>query len=77
MEIKKVNLKDTFTKFSDYWNPRIIGELNGQQVKLAKFSGEFIWHTHDNEDGPISDATLNWTSDLHGALGSGDFLGRA
>jgi len=32
MEIKKVNLKDTFAKFNDYWNPRIIGELNGQQI---------------------------------------------
>ncbi len=36
--------------FHDHWNPRIIGELNGQHVKLAKFQGEFIWHKHDHED---------------------------
>lgn len=36
--------------FNDHWNPRIIGELNGQAVKLAKLKGEFVWHKHDNED---------------------------
>ena len=36
--------------FSDHWNPRIVGELNGQQVKLAKLKGEFIWHSHAEED---------------------------
>ena len=34
----------------DYWNPRIVGELNGQQVKLVKLKGEFVWHHHENED---------------------------
>ena len=48
--MKKVNLKEKLAKFSDYWNPRIIGELNGQQVKLAKFKGAFVWHKHENED---------------------------
>jgi len=48
--MKKVNVKEKFEKFSDHWNPRIVGELNGQQVKLAKLKGEFIWHTHDDED---------------------------
>lgn len=48
--MKKVNLKEKLAKFSDYWNPRIVGELNGQQVKLAKFKGVFVWHRHDNED---------------------------
>ncbi len=46
----KVNLAQKLTLFSDYWNPKIVGELNGQQVKLAKFKGEFVWHKHDNED---------------------------
>ena len=46
----KVNLADNFALFADYWHPRIVGELNGQQVKLVKFQGEFIWHTHDAED---------------------------
>ena len=50
MEIKKVNLQEVFSKFGDYWNPRIIGELNGQQVKAAKLKGEFVFHHHDNED---------------------------
>ena len=50
MEISKVNLKDKFAMFSDHWNPRIIGELNGQQVKAAKLKGEFVFHHHDDED---------------------------
>ncbi|MEO7047969.1 MAG: cupin domain-containing protein, partial [Ferruginibacter sp.] len=45
-----VNLADKFASFSDYYNPRIIGELNGQHVKAAKLKGEFVWHKHDNED---------------------------
>ena len=48
--INKMNLTDKFSQFDDYWNPRIAGQLNGQQVKLAKFKGDFIWHKHDNED---------------------------
>jgi mannose-6-phosphate isomerase-like protein (cupin superfamily) len=46
----KVNLKDKFALFDDQWSPRIVGELNGQQVKLVKFVGEFVWHKHDHED---------------------------
>ena len=46
----KINLKQKLELFSDYWNPRIIGELNGQHVKLAKFQGEFVWHHHEKED---------------------------
>jgi mannose-6-phosphate isomerase-like protein (cupin superfamily) len=46
----KVNLADKFALFADYWHPRIVGELNGQQVKLVKFRGEFIWHKHAAED---------------------------
>ena len=49
-EMKKINLPEKFNLISDYWNPRIAGELNGQQVKLVKFKGEFIWHKHDHED---------------------------
>ena len=50
MKNEKVNISEKFEKFSDHWNPRIVGELNGQQVKLARWKGEFIWHSHDNED---------------------------
>jgi mannose-6-phosphate isomerase-like protein (cupin superfamily) len=46
----KVNISEKLSTFNDYWNPRIIGELNGQHVKIAKFKGEFVWHKHDNED---------------------------
>jgi len=48
--MEKVNLAEKLATFSDHFNPRIAGELNGQQVKLVKFKGEFIWHHHDNED---------------------------
>ena len=48
--MQKVNLEQKLASFSDYWSPRIVGELNGQQVKLVKFQGEFVWHHHDLED---------------------------
>lgn len=50
MGIKTVNLEDKFGTFNDHWNPKIVGELNGQQVKLAKLKGEFVMHQHENED---------------------------
>jgi len=46
----KVNLAEKLSYFHDHWSPKVVGELNGQQVKLAKFRGEFVWHHHDNED---------------------------
>lgn len=46
----KINLAEKFTRFEDTWSPKIVGELNGQQVKLVKLHGEFIWHKHDVED---------------------------
>lgn len=48
--MEKVNLAEKLSGFSDYFNPRIAGELNGQHVKLVKFKGEFVWHHHDKED---------------------------
>ncbi len=48
--MEKVNLSEKLSQFTDYFNPRIAGELNGQHIKLVKFKGEFIWHHHDNED---------------------------
>ncbi|MEP7321529.1 MAG: cupin domain-containing protein [Saprospiraceae bacterium] len=50
MSIEKVNINSKLSLFSDYFNPRIVGELNGQHVKLVKFQGEFVWHKHDHED---------------------------
>jgi len=46
--MQKVNLNEKLSQFSDYWNPRIVGELNGQHVKLAKIKGEFVWHSHED-----------------------------
>lgn len=48
--MKKINISQKLAQFKDHWNPRIIGELNKQHVKLAKIKGEFIWHKHDDED---------------------------
>ena len=48
--MEKINLDQKLSLFSDHWNPRIVGELNGQHVKLAKLKGEFVWHHHDHED---------------------------
>lgn len=47
---QKVNLAEKLSRFSDFWSPRIVGELNGQHVKLVKLKGEFVWHHHDAED---------------------------
>jgi len=48
--IEKLNIADKFARFSEHWDPKIVGELNGQYVKLVKFSGPFTWHHHDIED---------------------------
>jgi|SRR6516162_4646716 mannose-6-phosphate isomerase-like protein (cupin superfamily) len=48
--MEKVNLHEKLALFSDLWSPKIVGELNAQQVKLVKFVGPFLWHHHDNED---------------------------
>ena len=46
----KVNLAEKLASFSEQWKPKIVGELNGQMVKLVRFQGEFVWHKHDHED---------------------------
>lgn len=46
----KINLTEKLSLFDDYWHPRIVAELNGQHVKLAKLKGEFEWHHHERED---------------------------
>lgn len=48
--MKKVNLNQKFKLFNEIWTPKIVGELNGQYVKLAKIKGEIVWHNHDKED---------------------------
>jgi len=46
----KINLSEKLAQFSDHWSPKIVGDLNGQHVKLVKFQGEFVWHHHADED---------------------------
>ena len=48
--MQKVNIAEKFSLFTDYCNPRIIVELNGQHVKAVKLKGEFVWHSHEHED---------------------------
>ncbi len=50
MDIRKVNINEKFKLFDAHWTPKLVGELNGQYVKLAKVKGEFVWHSHANED---------------------------
>ena len=50
MDIGKVNLVEALSKITEHWDPHILGELNGQHIKLAKLKGEFVWHHHENED---------------------------
>jgi mannose-6-phosphate isomerase-like protein (cupin superfamily) len=45
-----INLAEKLSRFSDQWSPHVLGELNGQEVKVAKLQGEFVWHHHENED---------------------------
>ena len=46
----KANLAEKLSKIDEHWSPRVVAELNGQHVKLAKLKGEFVWHQHDEED---------------------------
>jgi len=48
--MQRGNLAEKFAAFSEHWRPKVVGELNGQEVKLAKFRGAFVWHKHAAED---------------------------
>jgi len=48
--MQKINLSEKLSKFTAHWSPKIVAELNGQHVKLVKFRGEFVWHSHEHED---------------------------
>ena len=48
--MEKVNLAEKLALFGQHWSPKVVGELNGQHVKLVKFQGGFVWHKHDHED---------------------------
>jgi mannose-6-phosphate isomerase-like protein (cupin superfamily) len=48
--VEKVNIQEKLSRFHEQWSPKIVGELNGQLIKLVKFQGEFLWHHHEHED---------------------------
>ena len=48
--MEKINLHQKYELFKEQWSPKIVAELNGQQVKIAKVEGDFVWHAHENED---------------------------
>lgn len=58
--MKKTNITEKFSLFSEHWRPKVVASLNGQEVKLVKFQGEFLWHHHDNED----ELFLVWKGEL-------------
>ena len=75
--MEKVNVSEKLSLFNDYWNPRIAGELNGQQVKLVKFKGPFTWHHHEHEDEMfyvIKGSFVMELRDKNIELNKGDFL---
>lgn len=75
--MEKINIHNKLALFSDYWNPRIVGELNNQHVKLVKFQGEFVWHKHDDEDEMflVVEGTFNMEfRDRTVQLNQGEFL---
>jgi GrpB-like predicted nucleotidyltransferase (UPF0157 family)/mannose-6-phosphate isomerase-like protein (cupin superfamily) len=74
---EKVNIREKLALFHDHWSPRVVGELNGQQVKLVKFRGEFVWHKHDHEDELILVVHGRFRTDFRDRevwLGEGEFL---
>lgn len=75
--MEKVNLTKKFSQFDDYWHPRIVGELNGQHVKVVKLKGEFVWHYHDVEDELfliLKGSLVIQFRDRNVELGEGEFL---
>ena len=77
MSIEKVNIRKKLDLFTDHFNPRIVGELNGQHVKLVKFNGPFVWHKHDNEDEMFLVISGNFNMELRDKvvnLEQGDFI---
>lgn len=73
----RVNLREKFDLFRDHWSPRVVGELNGQHVKLVKLLGEFVWHRHEHEDElflVVKGRFRMEFRDRHEWVGEGEFL---
>ena len=72
-----VNLRDCLARFSTHWDPKIVGELNGQHVKVVKFEGPFVWHSHEAEDELFMVLAGSFTMELRDrslTVGEGEFL---
>lgn len=75
--MEKVNLAEKFNLFAEYWQPKIVGDLNGQRIKLVKFKGPFVWHHHDAEDELFLVVKGTFRMELQDGqiqLGPGEFL---
>lgn len=75
--MEKINLLQKFSLFNEQWSPKIIGELNGQHIKLSKFQGEFVWHKHEAEDEAFFVMKGSFTMELRDRtieLNEGDML---
>lgn len=73
----KVSVLDAFNLVDGYWNPTVVGALNGQEVKLVKFKGPFTWHHHDHEDElfyVVKGSFIMELRDKNISLQEGDFL---
>ncbi|MBK8285373.1 MAG: cupin domain-containing protein [Ahniella sp.] len=72
-----VNIKDCLSRFHTHWDPKIIGELNGQHVKVVKFQGPFVWHQHEAEDELFMVIKGSFTMEFRDrsvSIGEGEFL---
>ncbi|MBS1713747.1 MAG: cupin domain-containing protein [Armatimonadetes bacterium] len=75
--MQKVDVREKFGLFADHWNPRIVADLNGQQVKLVRFRGPFVWHSHEDEDEMFFVVSGSFTMELRDGdvrLTAGQFL---
>jgi mannose-6-phosphate isomerase-like protein (cupin superfamily) len=75
--VEKVNLAAKLATFSTHWDPKIVADLNGQQVKLVKFEGEFVWHHHEHEDEMflvVAGSFVMEFRDRNVALAEGEFI---
>ena len=75
--MEKINLAEKLARVSDYWSPKIVGEVNDFHVKIVKFQGEFLWHHHENEDEMflVVKGTMRMRFREHDVLvGEGEFI---
>ena len=75
--MEKINLSDKLSLITEHWRPKAVGALNGQEVKLAKFHGTFVWHHHDHEDELFLGIQGGFTVEFRDGsvdIGPGEFL---